>query len=52
MDINKVKGRLRRWAAIEKNTQQDILKTVRGKTLVRKPVAPLNSCRTKVIAGK
>lgn len=50
--IRKAKGRLRWQVAKEKNIQQDILKTIRGKTLIRKPMASLNSGRTKVMAGK
>lgn len=43
-DSNKAKGRLKWWA--------DILKTISGKMLAIKPVACLNSCSAKIIAGK
>lgn len=41
----KARGRLKWWAAKEKSTLKEILKTIRGKTLVRKSMLTQSHCR-------
>lgn len=48
----RLRGDLNGGQLNRKNTWQEILKTISGKTLVRKSVTLLNSCRAKVIAWK